>query len=82
MNNIDLEEIWRNHYPQWVRRKVDIPDISIYQVLEEAVKKYSKLTAIERRKIKKHLLMAGFIQAILQKLMGMDMCFLLIEKRI
>ncbi len=47
MNNIDLEEIWRNHYPQWVRRKVDIPDISIYQVLEEAVKKYSKLTAID-----------------------------------
>ena len=44
---MDLEEIWRSHYPSWAHRNIDIPDVSIYHALEDSVKKFGELTAID-----------------------------------
>ncbi len=41
-----LEILWEKNYPAHARRKIDIPEISIYQMFKESVKKYGSREAI------------------------------------
>ena len=41
-----LEIIWEKNYPGYVRRKFDIPEISIYQMFKDSVSKYGSRESI------------------------------------
>ena len=47
-NNMEqkLEIIWEKNYPGYVRRKFDIPEISIYQMFKDSVSKYGSRESI------------------------------------